>query len=73
MNIDRDRKVLYKLMNNVVYGKIMENLRNRIDVKLVRNKKYYLNRHLNQAICHKRYLIIIQSKYMKVKLCVYQI
>ena len=59
MSIDRDRKALYKLMNNVVYGKIMENSRNRIDVKLVRNKKYYLNRHLNQAICHKRYLIII--------------
>ena len=32
-NKDKDRKALYKLMNNAIYGKTMENLRNRIDVK----------------------------------------
>ena len=41
-NGDEDPKALSKLLNNVVYGKTMENLRNRIDVKLVINKKDYL-------------------------------
>ena len=29
-------------MDNAVYGKTLENLRNRIDVRLVNNKKDYL-------------------------------
>ena len=41
-NGDKDRKALYKLMNNSVYGKAMENLRNRIGVKHVGNEKEYL-------------------------------
>ena len=41
-NSDKDGKVWYKLMDNAVYGKTMEKLRNRIDVKLLSTKRDYL-------------------------------
>ena len=33
-NGDKNGKTLYKLINYVLYGKTMENLRNRIDLSL---------------------------------------
>ena len=36
---DKDGKALWKFMNNAVCHKKMENLRNRIDVRLISNKK----------------------------------
>ena len=41
-NKDKNEKASYKLQNNAIYGKTMENSRNRIRVQLVNNKKDYL-------------------------------
>ena len=40
-NCDKDGKAFYKLMSNSDFGKTMKNLRNRVDVQMVNNKKTF--------------------------------
>ena len=49
-NNDKDGKELYKLMNNAIYIKTIENMRNRINLKLVSNKKDY-SKKTSKQIC----------------------
>ena len=42
-NGEQDGKVFQKLMNNALYGKTMENLKNKINVKLLNIEIDYLN------------------------------
>ena len=66
-NGDKYGKALCKLMNNAVYGKTMENLINRIDVKLVSNKKGYLKQackpsYISHKIFHNDLVAIRKNK-----------
>ena len=66
-NNDKHGKAMYKLMENTIYGKTMENLRNRIDVKLVNNKKDYLKctsepRYISHKIFDNNLVAICKSK-----------
>ena len=54
-------------MKNAVYGKTMANIRNRIDVKLVSNKKDYLKwtskpRYMSHKICDNDLVVILENK-----------
>ena len=71
-NNDKDGKALYKLMNNGIYGKTMANLRNRINAKLVNNKKDYLKCTSKPSyMSHKIFdnnLVVIQESKVSLKL-----
>ena len=67
-NENKDRKALYKLMKKNIYGKIMGNVRNRIDVKLVANEKYYLKctlkpSYMSHKIFDNNLVAIYKSKF----------
>ena len=71
-NGDKNGQALYKLMNNAVYGKTMENLRNRIDVRLVNNEKDHLKctpkpRYMSHKIFDNN-LVAIQKRKVSLKL-----
>ena len=65
-NGDKDRKVSYKLMSNALYGKITKKIRNRIDVRLVSNKKDYLKwipkpSYMSQKIIENDLVVILKK------------
>ena len=53
---DEFNKNLSKLLNNCMYGRSIENIRKRINVKLINDKKTY-QRCVNKVLYHKKYLI----------------
>ena len=68
------QKTLYKLMNNAVYGKTMENVRNRVDVRLVTrwDGRYGAEALIAKPIFHSRaifseQLVAIEMRKLKVK------
>ena len=50
----KDRKGYHKLIDNAAYGKTMETLRNRPDVRLVSNKKNYSKQISKPSQSHKK-------------------
>ena len=53
-------KDFYKLMNNSVFGKTMENLRNRVDIKIVRSNETNKIRKLVASPLYARHVIFSQ-------------
>ena len=66
-NNGKDAKTLHKLINNTIYGKTMENFRNRVNVKLLNTKKYYFKctskpSYMSQKIFDNNLVAIRKSK-----------
>ena len=64
---DEFNKNLYKLLNNCIYGKSIENIRKRINGKLINDKKKYLRcgnkpSFISQKIFDKNFVAVHCSK-----------
>ena len=65
-------KTLFKLLNNAVYGKTMENMRKRIKIRIIKNVKdftKYASRptSINRNIFCKRLVAIYEKKFINIK------
>ena len=57
----------FQLLNDAVYGKTMENMRERIKIRIVKMLKTLLNTHQDLYALIRKYLKIIQLQFMKRK------
>ena len=60
-------KTLFKLLNNAVYGKTMENMRKRIKIRIIKNEKDFIKyasrpTYINHNIFGKRLVAIHEKK-----------
>ena len=65
--VNRFQKDFFKLMDNTAFGKTMENLRKRINVRLLYNAKDYVRytskpSFVSQKICNKNFVAIYEIK-----------
>ena len=58
-NEDKYGKALHKLMNNAIYGKTMENVRNRINVRLASNEKRLFEKYIKTKLYVAKYFTMI--------------
>ena len=58
-NDSKDGKAFHKLMNNNEYNKTMENLKNRVDLRLANYNKHYLKWTSKPITYHNKYLTTI--------------